>query len=504
MINKILPVSSIKYSPKKAVLPEKQVSFQGSSNISFAKIPLGNIYGANIHFGNAQTDYRTPLQRLTDNNEVRYDQWTMDHVWHGSSGYYDKRWVFAEPYEALDRPIRDAINSNLTLSYLGDTQKAQYEISKGIPTPDFGDNWGRYANYIEINNRALSNMWCDRSNSSMLNMIKLLPLIPPSHDKYANCILISQLFPNIYGDGWNNNGENSLYGMKLENERLSDNIGYLKVGDEYFTPEDQVRAFNDIAHLRGFKTAFRMLISEDQIRIGDSAIFRWNNPEHVEAYIIACCKAIELGFDGIFFDGAKHVGGYDMGNYAGVGAVPSYEQMQYILYEIRNRTKRHDLSFIGEHCCGDKNVGRYQNMGLSAGTYGVNDQDVNDVRKTGEKLKGSGNFAFGPVVTCDNDGDNNTPPKPYEQKIKAIESALFGYNNPQSKLPAFMQMNDLFPLNWGTTTHQLMLENRSFSSDGSPVMHFYNLFTRDENEDARNYREKVNRLFADSYCYGNQ
>ena len=50
----------------------------------------------------------------------------------------------------------------------------------------------------------------------------------------------------------------------------------------------------------------------------------------------------------------KHIGGYDMENYTGVGALPSYEQMQYIIHEIRSRTGNTHLSFVGEKSTGEE------------------------------------------------------------------------------------------------------------------------------------------------------
>ena len=74
---------------------------------------------------------------------------------------------------------------------------------KVIETPNYGDNWGRFANYIEINNRAIANMQQDRTCCGVINSIKLLSAIPPSAKSFANCVILSQIFPNIFGDGYN-------------------------------------------------------------------------------------------------------------------------------------------------------------------------------------------------------------------------------------------------------------------------------------------------------------
>ncbi len=500
MIGKIQAVNiarvqnSLNFTAAKPKQSEKQSTNSGST---FAQLPLGNIYGAKINFSARKKRQRaaknlTELQSLysaaSKNSKIKTDNWTLGHLYYGVNRP-DKRWVAGvEPGELLNRSLGDAINSIMTLQY---GQNVPDKIPSNIKTPDYGDNWGRHANYIEINNRALGEMYGNRTNSSILGAIKMLPAIPPSHDKWANCLLLSQLYPNIWGDGWNNNGENSLYGIKLEYERPSDNIGWVKIGNKVFTPEEQIKAFNDLAHLRGFKTSFRMLISEDQLKLGDAGQFRWSDPSHVEAFIIACCKGIELGFDGIFFDSLKHVGGYDWGHYAGVGAVPSYDQMAYILAEIRSRTGRTDLSFSGEKAEGD--TLRYKNMGVSAGASQMSANSVNEVKNSAHSQAWCPDFAWGPVVSDDNDEGTIC----YSDRMNRINSALFGYDSQAEKLPSFMQMHDLFPLNYGTNTHELMLQNLNFSSDGTPKSHYDNLFAVGAVEKA--YKRGVNEKFAWAY-----
>ena len=55
-----------------------------------------------------------------------------------------------------------------------------------------------------------------------------------------------------------------------------------------------------------------------------------------------------------------------------------------------------------------------------------------------------------------------------------------------------MQMEDLFPLRYDTNTHHLMMTNPSYSTDGTPLSHWENLFTKD---DGRAYNAKVAELF---------
>ena len=81
----------------------------------------------------------------------------------------------------------------------------------------------------------------------------------------------------------------------------------------------------------------------------------------------------------------------------------------------------------------------------------------------------------------------------YEERLNRINSILFGYEYPSDKLPSFMQMEDLFPLRYDTSTHELMMTNPSFSTDGTKESHWENLFTKD---DGRAYNAKVCELFA--------
>lgn len=176
-----------------------------------------------------------------------------------------------------------------------------------------------------------------------------------------------------------------------------------------------------------------------------------------------------------------------MGNYTGVGDLPDYGQMQYILHEIRTRSGKTDISFVGEKSSDD--FERYINMGLNAGTDFITGDNFNEVRELSEKLKYSRIYAPGVEVT----NDNNEGGLTYEQKLNRINSALFGYCLASDKLPSFMQMNDLFPLRYDTSTHHLMMTNPSYSIDGTALSHWENLFAGD---DGREYNRRAGELFA--------
>ena len=189
----------------------------------------------------------------------------------------------------------------------------------------------------------------------------------------------------------------------------------------------------------------------------------------------------------IFFDSAKHIGGYDCENYTGVGALPQYPQMQYILNEIRARSGKTTLSFVGEKSSED--FERYRMMGLTAGTAFVPVDDFGTVKEWSDRLKYSREYAPGVEVSNDNDPGGRS----YEDRLARLRSCFFAFTYPSDKLPSFMQMEDLFPLRYDTSTHHLMMCNPSYSLDGTPESHWENLFTK---EDGRHYNSQAGEIFA--------
>ena len=427
------------------------------------------------------------LQVLDENIVLEPDALTSEYQYIAG----EKKWVAnIVPAELLKRSIKDAVNSLMTLNQDGNFYKVfPYEIS----TPDYGDNWGVTANYIEINNRSIAEMTGNICKNGLMSTIKLLPAIPPSAKSWANCIILSQIFPNIYGDGYNKPAEeeNSIYGIKL-NSDYSKNIINYDIADK-ISPFEQFRAFNNLANFHGLKTGFRTVISADQIKIvqsdGSDVNFDWNNVEHFNIFLNSHIELINLGFEAIFIDSAKHIGGYDMGNYTGVGALPSYEQMQYIIHEIRSKTGNTHLSFVGEKSTGD--FARYENLGLSTGTGFIEPNDFHTVRDEAVNYKYSKNYSPGIEVSNDNDEGGRS----YEERLHRINNSLFAYEYPSDKLASFMQMEDLFPLRYDTNTHHLMMSNPSYSTDGTPESHWENLFAKD---DGQEYNKKVAELFVHS------
>lgn len=422
------------------------------------------------------------LSELGEKNNFKKDNDIIKNAYKGLGRAFNKKWLSGIlPYELLISDIKTGIQNSINLC---ESDVFYHKFPKNMQSPNYGDKWGRCANYIEINNRYIAQMEKNRCKNGIFNMTKILPAIPPSAFSFVNCIILSQIFPNIYGDGYNKapNEENSLYGIKL-------NSGYSKniISDEInLTPEEQFRVFNEIAWLRGIKTGFRIIISQGQMHIDDKE-FLWCNDKHVEFFINECVKLVKLGFEAIFIDSAKHIGGYDCSNYAGVGDLPYYNQMQYILYEIRKRSKNAGVSFVGEKSTGD--FERYKNMGLTAGTGFITGDDYYKVRDLSENFKYSREYAPGVEIENDNYYGGIT----YEQRLNRIRTGLFGYYLASDKLPSFMQTNDIFPLRYDTNTHHIMMTNPSYSLDGTSESHYINAFA---GEDGRNYNAQVGELFA--------
>lgn len=429
------------------------------------------------------------LKALGENTKLKRDEFANFTAFHGIGNAYNKRWLGnIVPADVLKLSVKDAVNIIATLSESG----VFYEnFPDNIETPNYGDKWGRLANYIEINDRAIATMDNGCTCKGILSCIKLLNAIPPSAKSWANCVILSQVWQNIFGDAYEKGPfeENSIYGLRL-NTSYSDNIIDYSIVDK-ISPEEQLKAFVDLAHFRGIKVGFRHVISADQMKVAkpyeNDVTFDWKNPEHVEIYISECVKLMNLGFECMFIDSAKHIGGYDMENYTGVGALPEYHQMQYILHEIRCRTGKTDISFAGEKSSFD--FERYRLMGLNAGTDFITGDNFYAVRDLSETLKYNREYAPGVEVT----NDNNEGGLSYEQKLNRINTALFGFYCASDKLPSFMQMNDLFPLRYDTTTHHLMMTNPSYSVDGTAISHWENLFAKD---DGRDYNRRVGELFA--------
>ena len=418
-----------------------------------------------------------PVKKLfyivSGKNHVYEDAWTHNHLYKVGT----KKWVNAHPIELMKRTAEQAIQSICTL-IKPDNQLPG--IPPYIPTANFGDKWGRRANYIEINPRTIAKYDGNTITDGLLQTIKLLPAIPTSPNSFANCIILSQLYPSLYGDGTKN--ASSLYCTDLHTG-ISPTLTCSGLNGK-MGADEQVKAFNDLAHLLGFKTGFRMSMPSEQLRHKGEP-FSWYH--HEKAYIDACVWGIELGFDAIYFDSAKHI--YDMNGYCGCGSLPNKEQMAYILYEIRNKTKRNDLAFIGEKC---DNRQVFKEMGFTAGTDWSKADDINSVKWESRNQKWCSEYASGPEVSNDNDYNYYS----FEQRLNRINSCLFGYDNVGEKLPSYMQLHDILPLSPYVNTHELMMGVRQMSGSNAWTeceRHWDGIFN--SSPEANNYRNNVYHIF---------
>lgn len=415
-----------------------------------------------------------PVKKLywlvSGKNNVDYDYWAHDHMWQAGG----KRWLNAYPNDVLKRTPTETINTIMTLT-------GQSQIPANVISPQIrGNNWGRYANYIEINPRAIAQYDNGRVSDGLMQTLKLMTAIPPSSDYAPNCIVLSQLYPTPWGDGTTR--DTGLYCVDLH-RGISKNLTSRGL-DHKMGDDEQVRAFNELAHLMGFKTGFRMPISSGQIKVKGED-FSW--ARHEKAYIDACVWAIELGFDSIYFDSAKHI--VDKDGYCGLGDVPNKMQMAYILHQIREKTGRCDLSFIGEKCYPRWD---YKEMGLTAGTHWGRPEDINSVKWESNSQSGSYEYAAGPEVSNDNDTGNIS----FEDRLNRLNSCLFGYDSREKRVPSYMQMNDIFPLSSYTNTHDLMEHAHQMGKDGAwseCERHWDGIFRTDDA--ARWYTTEVYRKF---------
>ena len=81
---------------------------------------------------------------LKGNNDVYEDNETKGHLYKGGNTGW-KKWVDTNPEDLLKRSPMDAIQSICTLNKQPNCYPG---IPAYIPTPNYGDKWGRRANYI--------------------------------------------------------------------------------------------------------------------------------------------------------------------------------------------------------------------------------------------------------------------------------------------------------------------------------------------------------------------
>ncbi|MEI7474286.1 MAG: hypothetical protein WCK67_05855 [bacterium] len=484
-------------------------------------------FGANIHKSDNEPSLKKFLAFIKPGSDYKYSSdFLKNHEFHAVGGNDWKKWIHASAPELLKRKTADAVGDIFNIA---DFKAANVDK---IKTPDYGDKWGRFANYIEIIPRALGKPVKDPNcntnflmRDGIMGLVKMIPAIPANPSGVANCILMPGIFPVSYGDGYANgfNESSSLYTHDFKFNAKTQTFDYsadlfpekLENNGVKMSKRDLIKASNDLAHVKGLKTGVFMVISEDQMKINGQN-FRWGAIEvddgkggkikttGKEMFIKACCQAVEDGYDAIYFDSAKHIGGYnknkfpegkmpedhwnyyefwDKGNYAGVGVLPTYNEMQEITNEIRQRTGKGDVAFIGERC--EENENRYGNMGLNAG-LGQIPAEAKCIKEAADKQKHSDRFATGPAAS-----DDNTDYLPNETRIHKVHDVLLE-NNGEKRLPSLETMADLFPMN--ISVHDLMQHNVQCSDGKTSDSHYDNLFPSDDN--TKNFTQKINEEFA--------
>lgn len=425
------------------------------------------------------------LYCLTGRDYLFEDEWTKNNLTN-EAGY--KKWVDAYPDFLLKRTPEQALQS------IGTIIKCGKRFPYPAVSPDYGDKWGRHANYIEINPRITARFEKDKygdfynADEGLLGVIKLLPAIPPSADKFANCLILSELFKTNDEDG--KSGRSSLYGVNfncgISKTLLSPSIS------QKMKPEEQVKAFNDLAHMMGFKTGFRTLLSDGQMWVRGEQ-FDWNNPYHENIFIDECVKAIDMGFDCIYFDSAKHIIDNEGAMY--LGKLPDKDKMAYITSEIRARSGRNDLSFVGEQCNSNP---VYKEMGLTAGTGLGFPQSKELYKYETDNQSWNDSYAAGFEVTNDNYGREGSDRISLGKRLYRVYMCVDGFENSENKLPSFMQLDDMFPLSPYTSTHELMENIKKMDSNAltNCEQHWEGVF--DSSYDAVKHRNSVNAFFKNA------
>ena len=143
-VNHIFISSPIKKEKQTVELPKE-------NKFGIYDSQLAKINKAQLSFKGYYGDQQ-PLKKLfyhvSGKSAVYEDGWTHGHLYQVGM----KKWVNAHPAELLKRTAEQAIQSICTLIKPAN----QYPgIPPYIPSPNFGDKWGRRANYIEINPRTI-------------------------------------------------------------------------------------------------------------------------------------------------------------------------------------------------------------------------------------------------------------------------------------------------------------------------------------------------------------
>ena len=402
--------------------------------------PVSKISFGYYDYGKNDRDPVRKLLRITKGFEsVDPGQWWQ------VMGTDDRKWVSPNhPRDLLvNRELSSAIDSIATIAGTGKFIPANFEIDK---TKIYGDDWGKRATYIEMNPRMFGKMEHGHCSEGILGAMRILPAIPASRPGHAHCVVLSQLYPSWFSDD-RIAEDNSLYrtniGAHNGNNGISRALATKIVGEnETMQPEEVVKSFNDLAHMRGLKTGIRMNLSSEELQY-NGGHFSWDNKLHRTAYLSACRDAIDMGFDCIFFNTARHIGGREPENITGglsPGSFPKEKHIAEIFHKLKADT-RGDISLVGEYTDDFSYNGHFPGLGFTTGCGG------NAV-----------------VVSTDNGNQGG-----YEERQAKIQRGLF------SDGPMFMQLDDIMP--YSKDIHTLMEHNRA--SGWNPNDHWWHVFKDD-------------------------
>lgn len=90
------------------------------------------------------------------NSFLSYDNFVDIYKRNAVSNGYLKQWLSGIlPFQILERSLKECVESIVSLC---ECTTFYNSFPEDVKTPDYGDKWGRLANYIEINNRAIAEM----------------------------------------------------------------------------------------------------------------------------------------------------------------------------------------------------------------------------------------------------------------------------------------------------------------------------------------------------------
>jgi len=87
----------------------------------------------------------------------------------------------------------------------------------------------------------------------------------------------------------------------------------------------------------------------------------------------------------------------------------------------------------------------------------------------------------------------------YEDRLNRLNSCLWGFENRYDKLPAYLQINDIFPLSPYINTHEMMMYPKKMSGSDAWTdceRHWAGVFNT--SYEARNYTNNVYHIFENA------